>query len=203
MSLRGAENPGVRGRSMKRLHVAVTSDLRTAAGEVAFGAEAFADLASQMDLRFLPDDVSRLSPGQLADYDALLHLSGNTIGGVQLGGAHRLGLIARLGVGTDQIDLNACTDAGVLVSITPEAIRRPMATGAVAMILALTVDLPAKDRLVRRGDWAARLDTASGGVDGRTIGIIGYGNIGQEIARLTAPFGARRVAYGAAAAGGR
>ncbi len=181
---------------MRRLRIAATRDLRTADGEVAFGAKAFARLASEMDLRFLRDDVSRLSPGQLADYDVLLHFSGNLIGGVQLSAARRLGLIARLGVGVDQIDLDACTDAGVLVSITPEAVRRPMATGAVAMILALTMELPAKDRLVRQGDWAGRLDTGSSGLDGRTIGIIGYGNIGREIACLTAPFGARRVAYG-------
>src|SRR3546814_6605053 len=61
----------------------------------------------------------------------------------------RLAVIARMGVGYDTIDLDACTAADVALTITPDAVRRPMATTQLCFILALAHNLVAKDRIAR------------------------------------------------------
>jgi phosphoglycerate dehydrogenase-like enzyme len=102
-------------------------------------------------------------------------------------------LIARLGVGVDNIDVDACTEAGVVVTVTPDSVRRPMASGAMAFVLALAHRLPEMDRHVRGGGWD-RFAHVGSGLRGRTLGIVGIGNVGRELAALAAGFGLEIVA---------
>ena len=81
----------------------------------------------------------------------------------------------------------------MLVTITPDGVRRPMAAGAMAFVLALAHRLPEMDRHVRRGGWERFLHVGLG-LEGRTLGIIGLGNVGRELASLAAPFGLRVIA---------
>ncbi len=71
---------------------------------------------------------------------------------------NQLKLIARFGVGYDTVDLNICNKFGILVSNTPEAVKRPVAVSIITLILALTGNLIIKDKIVRKGKkgWDTR-----------------------------------------------
>jgi D-3-phosphoglycerate dehydrogenase len=135
-----------------------------------------------------------LRPEQIALYDALLVLAPR-VTAATLAGATRLKLIARFGVGYDNVDVSACTAKGVLVTITPDGVRRPVAQAALTLILALAGKLLIKDRLTREGRWHEKLDHMGMGVAGRTLGVIGLGNIGREVFRVAAPLGMRHVGH--------
>ena len=176
--------------------VGVTRDLRSEDGSFLF--------APAVDLRELeehPEVVwsylgraeAVLSASLLDDLDALLHLT-PAVTSASLEGATRLLLIARSGVGLDSIDLEACTEAGVAVTITPEGISRPMASAAVALILALAHRLMQRHDAFHRGAWdEGRAGVVGVGLSGRVLGLIGFGRIGQEVNRLLRPFGMRTV----------
>ncbi len=104
--------------------------------------------------------------------------------------------IHRGGVGYDMVDVPACTDAGVALFIIPGAVRRPVATGIMALMLALATRLRAKDIVTRAGKWdEGRKNYPGIGLAGKTLGSIGIGNIGHEVFRLAKPFGMKHIAY--------
>ncbi|MBM3995630.1 MAG: dehydrogenase [Planctomycetes bacterium] len=143
---------------------------------------------------YLAERTPELRPDQVRDHEALL-LLGPQVTAATLDGADRLTLIARFGVGYDNVDVEACTRYGVMLTITPDGVRRPVAASALTFILALSHKLLIKDRLTRAGRWAEKLHHIGMGLTGRTLGIVGFGNIGRELARLAEPFGLRRVAF--------
>jgi phosphoglycerate dehydrogenase-like enzyme len=91
--------------------------------------------------------------------------------------------IARVGVGTDSIDLAAATEAGVVVMTTPGANRETTADHALAMILAALRRIVEHDASVRRGEWRRGGDMTPWELNGTTVGLVGYGEIGQAVAR--------------------
>jgi phosphoglycerate dehydrogenase-like enzyme len=109
----------------------------------------------------------------------------------------RLSLVARFGVGFDQVDTAACTAAGIAVSITPGAVRRPVAVAIITLMLALAGRLLEKDRLTRLGPagFVRRGEFMGTGLEGRVLCSLGLGNIGAEMFRLAAPFGMRMAAH--------
>ncbi len=137
-----------------------------------------------------------LSADDVHDFDAVV-LMGERVTPETLAGVDRLTLIARMGVGYDTIDVPACTAAGVALTMTPDAVRRPMASALVTFILALAHRLMEKDRITRTGSlgWPARLDFHGTGLVGRTVGSVGIGNIGAEMFRLLKPFDVRMIAH--------
>ena len=175
--------------------VGLTRDFLNARGEFALGDIGLdlLDTAPQVTWDILADDASELRPGQVDAYDALLVLAPR-VTAATLEGTRRLKLIARFGVGYDNVDVAACTRHGVLLTITPDGVRRPVAAAAMAFVLGLAHRLIEKDRLVREGRWAAKLDCMGLGLTTRTLGLVGYGNIGREIAMLARPFGLRLIA---------
>src|SRR6185312_13636825 len=100
----------------------------------------------------------------------------------------------RNGVGYDAVDTRALSRRGILLTNTPVAVRNAVATIAVAFILALSLRLPLKSRLAREGRWKERGDHPGIGLPGRTLGIVGLGGIGRELARLMQPYGMRILA---------
>ena len=143
---------------------------------------------------FLTEDAAELRADQVRDFDALLVL-GPRVTAQTLVNVDRLALVARFGVGYDNVDVDACTNQGVLLTITPDGVRRPVAVSAIALLLALSHKLLIKDRLTRAGRWAEKLDHMGTGLTGRTLGVIGLGNIGQEVCRLAQPFDVRCLAF--------
>jgi phosphoglycerate dehydrogenase-like enzyme len=173
----------------------LTADLSTADGGTAFGGACIDGLGRSVATSFLPSNAGALGPADLAGFHGIVHFSGRVTEG-SLQAATDLLVIARLGVGLDQIDLEACTRRGVLVSITPVAVSRPMAHGAIALLLALAHNIPSKERAAHLGEWGRRTQLQGKGVEGRVLGIVGFGRIGREIARLASPLGMQVLAYG-------
>ncbi len=99
-----------------------------------------------------------------------------------------LQVIARVGVGIDSIDLAAATELGVALTTTPGANEDTVADHALAMILALLRRIPELDAGVRRGEWNRTGRFTPLLLSGATVGLIGYGNIGQRVARRLAGF---------------
>jgi phosphoglycerate dehydrogenase-like enzyme len=100
-----------------------------------------------------------------------------------------LRVIARVGVGTDSVDLAAATDAGVIVTVTPGANRETAADHAVALILAALRRVVEHDASVRRGEWSRGEALTPWDVHGTVVGLVGFGAIGQAVARRLEGFG--------------
>lgn len=182
----------------ERFQVGLTADFLTSDGRIGFVDIGQDMLEAEQGLawEFLPEHTPVLTPEMIAGYDALA-VNAPRVTADTLAGNDRLALIARFGVGYDNVDLEACTRTGVAVTITPDAARRPVALIVVTWILALSHRLLEKDRVTREGQgWARKLDMMGYGLTGKTVGIIGLGNIGGEVARLVQPFGMRVVATG-------
>jgi len=136
-----------------------------------------------------------LTPAQAARYDAVCAMLTRVTPASLAGPDRRLKLIARFGVGYDTIDVPACTAAGVLLTIAPDGVRRPVATSALTFVLMLAQKVLIKDRLTRSGRWSEKLDHIGTGLTGRTLGSIGLGNIGAELFRLARPLEMNGVAH--------
>jgi phosphoglycerate dehydrogenase-like enzyme len=135
------------------------------------------------------------APANLDRYDAVFALA-LRISRESLIGVKRLAHVSRWGVGYDKIDVTALTESDVMLSITPSAVRTPVAEAVLTLILALAKNLFLQDRLARSGKWRGDLPRMGRNLRGQVLGSIGCGNIAQEVFRLAQPFGfARRIAY--------
>ena len=143
---------------------------------------------------YIPENTPELSLSQVKDYDALLVL-GTAITADTIVGNDRLAIVARFGVGYDRVDVKACTDNGVLLTIAPDGVRRPVATSILTFVLSLSHQLLIKDRLTRSGRWKHKQDYMGIGLVGRTLGLVGMGNIGKETFKLAKPFGMQHITY--------
>lgn len=175
--------------------VGLTRDFLMPDGSLAFG-DIGLDLLEQapgVKHEFLAENTKELTADQVRDFDALLVLAPR-VTGATLAGADRLTVLARFGVGYDTVDVDACTRNGILLTITPDGVRRPVATSVIAFVLALSHKLFVKDRLTRDARWGEKLAHMGVGLVGRVLGIVGFGNIGREVAKLAAPFDLRVIA---------
>lgn len=110
-------------------------------------------------------------------------------------GAGNLVAIARAGIGYDKIDLPACTANDVVVFNSPLGMKHATASAALFFILGLSKRYPLQDRVVRTKGWLRQLEAVGDDLAGFTLGIIGFGHTGQELARLISPFGMRVISY--------
>lgn len=108
-----------------------------------------------------------------------------------LAAAPRLQILARYGVGTEAVDLAAAAERGVLVTNTPGANADAVADHTIALMLAALRSVADGDRRVRAGDWSVRRGRELGAA---TVGIVGFGRIGQGVARRLSGFGPRVLA---------
>ncbi len=132
----------------------------------------------------------------LADKEGLISLVGDSIDAELLDHAPRLRMIAQMAVGYDNIDLAAATARGIPVSNTPDVLTDATADLTFALILALSRRIVELDAVVRRGEfkyWAPMLFLGRD-VTGKTLGIIGFGRIGQAVAQRAGGF-RMRVLY--------
>ncbi|MEZ4614626.1 MAG: NAD(P)-dependent oxidoreductase [Caldilineaceae bacterium] len=144
---------------------------------------------------FFPMRGKEIYPDEIVAYDGLLTLLAR-VTPESLAGNEHLAVIARWGVGYDMIDVPACTEADVLLAITTDAVRKPVAEAIVTFFLALAKKLSAKDQLVRTGRWDLKAETSGLGLSGKIVGSVGSGNIGGEMFRLLGPFDlGRRLVY--------
>ena len=177
--------------------VALSSGFRTPDGDMTYPSFDLSPLtdASGIELKFL-GCKNPLSSDDLENVDALILLSETfTIDSIHSSG--RLSVLARFGVGYDSVDVDACTANDIAVCITPDGVRRPVAVSILTLMLALTGRLRVKDRLTRMGPegFNARSHHMGVGLEGRTLGSVGIGNIGAELFRLAAPLGMNFIAH--------
>jgi D-3-phosphoglycerate dehydrogenase len=177
---------------MDVFRIGISRDVLTSDGGTVFGEAALAVLDDPaVTWEILPEKVPVLTQAHAAAYDAICLLSARVTRETLSGTDRRVKLIARFGVGYDSVDVQACTDNGVLLTITPDGVRRPVAASVMAYVLALAHRMVLKDRLVREGRWAEKGNFLGYGLTGRTLGVVGVGNIGKEVLRLAQPFGLR------------
>jgi len=129
----------------------------------------------------------------LAEFDALVVRSRTRVAAGALDEAGHLRVIARAGVGVDNIDVEAATRRGLLVINTPESSTIAAAEHTFAMMLALARHLPSAAQAVARGEWARERFVGTE-LTGKTLGVVGLGKIGSEVARRALAFGMRVVA---------
>ncbi|MFP5405258.1 MAG: 2-hydroxyacid dehydrogenase [Gammaproteobacteria bacterium] len=100
----------------------------------------------------------------------------------------KLKLVACFGVGVDAIDLPYCVEHGIAVTNTPDVLTEEVADLALALLLATVRRVPHGDRFVREGRWLRGSLPLTQSLQGRRVGIVGLGRIGQAIARRCAAF---------------
>jgi phosphoglycerate dehydrogenase-like enzyme len=149
-----------------------------------------------IEIGFVEPEGGILPASVLADHDALILLFPRFVR-ESIPANRRLGLIAKVGVGYDNVDVPACTEAGIALVTTPDGVRRPVAVATITFLLALSGRLFVKDKLVRQGSngFDQRLDHNGIGLVGRVLGSVGIGNIGAEMFRLAKPFDMRFIAH--------
>ncbi|MDQ2683875.1 MAG: dehydrogenase, partial [Chloroflexota bacterium] len=181
---------------MDAFRVGYTRDFLNAKGDVGWGDIALGRFEGVpgVEVSFLPVDERIVTPENAANFDALGVLAPR-ITAELVDNSPRLALVARFGVGYDTVDIDACTRNGVAVTITPDGVRRPMAATAMTLLLALSHRVIEKDRITRQGRWADKLDYMGYGVTGRTLGLIGFGNIARDVVHLASHWGMRMVAF--------
>ncbi|QGV80126.1 hydroxyacid dehydrogenase [Streptomyces ficellus] len=121
------------------------------------------------------------------DAEALVIRSATKVDQEVLDRAPRLRIVARAGVGLDNVDVEAATRAGVMVVNAPVSNITSVAELTVGLILSMFRNLPAAAASVRAGEWR-RADFQGSELSGKSVGIVGFGRIGQLVAERLAPF---------------
>lgn len=132
------------------------------------------------------DDIPDISASQLLDaipaYDALIVRSRTKVTPAVLETAARLRVVGRAGVGVDNINLPAAQARGVVVVNAPTATTISVAEQTLGLMLALARRIPWADAAVKRGDWPKK-ELMGVELNGKTLGVIGFGNIGRAVAQ--------------------
>src|SRR5207253_5637476 len=131
---------------------------------------------------------------QVRDADALLVRSAVDVNADLLSHATKLRVIGRAGVGVDNIDLEAATRRGIAVMNTPSANAVAVAEHTFALMLALARQLSRADATTRAGKWEKK-SLQGTELRGKTLGIVGLGRVGLEVARRARAFNMEMVAH--------
>jgi len=129
------------------------------------------------------------------DCDALLNTYAGPITAEVMARMPRCRIIARYGIGVDTIDLDAATTAGIIVTNNPTYCIEEVAEHTMALLLACARKVAFYDRLVRKGRWEVPPGKPMFRLVGRTLGLVGFGNIARAVAVRAAAFGMRVLYY--------
>lgn len=126
------------------------------------------------------DDLLRA----VADVNGIIIRANGAVSRRLMQAAPRLKVVARHGVGVEAIDRQAAAERGIVVVNTPEANVESVAEHCLGMMIALGKNLFQADRALRAGDWKARYRLIGSELQGKTLGLVGFGRIGQRVAFL-------------------
>ncbi len=183
---------------MAKFRVALSGDFVRADGSPAYPMFDLSPLRSdpQVEVGYVAPVDGVMPAAGLADYDALILLAPK-FGRSSIPAGDRLAIVARFGVGYDNVDVEACSDNDIAVVITPDGVRRPVAVAILTFILALAGKMMVKDQLTRGGPagFAKKSQHMGVGLIGKTLGSVGIGNIGAEMFRLCKPLDMKFIAH--------
>jgi len=175
--------------------VGLSADLSNGAGGFSWGDIAIETL-DPLPWEFTSDPGKNFTPESVAGYHGIAFAGPGVIPGSFGVPEDSPLIIARMGVGYDNINLAECTRAGVALTITPDGSKKPVATAALTMVLSTMHRLNAKQQLAHENRWSERLSNGLGtGLNGKTVGTVGFGNIGTEFFRLLSPFDCTRLSF--------
>ena len=158
--------------------------------------EAIADagvelLRSRFDVDIDPDsDLAEI----IGEYDGIVIRSATDLTAELIDSAERLKVIGRAGVGVDNVDVEAATRRGIVVANAPESTVVSAAEQTIGLIVALARNIPQAHAALKDGRWE-RSRWSGIELDGKTLGVVGFGRIGQQVARRALGLGMRVVAY--------
>ncbi|MFB6069668.1 MAG: phosphoglycerate dehydrogenase [Halanaeroarchaeum sp.] len=130
----------------------------------------------------------------VSDANALVVRSGTEVTEEVFAAAPDLVIVGRAGIGVDNIDIDAATDHGVIVANAPEGNVRAAAEHTVAMAFATARSIPQAHARLSQGEWA-KGDYLGTELNGKTLGVVGLGRVGQQVARRLGSLGMDLVAY--------
>jgi D-3-phosphoglycerate dehydrogenase len=138
----------------------------------------------------------------IGGYDAIVIRSQTKLDAGLIERAERLKVIGRAGVGVDNVDVEAATRRGIVVANAPESTVVSAAEHTVGLLVALARNIPQAHAALKQGRWER---SSWGGIElaGKTLGVLGFGRIGQQVARRALGLGMRVVAYDPYVAGER
>ena len=130
----------------------------------------------------------------IGGYDAIIVRSATKVTADLIARADNLKVIGRAGVGIDNVDVDAATRRGIVVANAPESTVISAAEHTIGLLVALTRNIPQAHAALKQGRWERK---SYGGVElaDKTLGVLGFGRIGQQVARRAAGLGMRVVAY--------
>ncbi len=146
------------------------------------------------DVLELPGEERHRLPELLPEYDALVVRSGTKVTAELLQAGKRLRVVGRAGIGVDNVDIDAATELGILVVNAPTANLLSAAEHTFALMLALARNVAAADRDIKSSEWN-RKKWVGAELQGKTLGVIGFGRIGQQVAVRARAFDMKILAY--------
>ena len=151
-------------------------------------------LRRHFDVDVLTDMGEDELPGAIGSYDAIVIRSATKLTADVIGRADRLKVIGRAGIGVDNVDVPAATKRGIIVANAPESNIIAAAEHTIAMMLAQVRNIPQADASLKSGKWER---SRFGGVEvyEKTLGVLGFGRIGQLVAERAKAFGMNLVAH--------
>ncbi len=177
--------------------VGISGDLLNNKNEPCFGNGPLELLKNRNDIEisWMDKTITEITHDMTSIYDAILlnlpKVKAHSVSNTEC----RLKIIARFGVGFDSVDIEAMKRKNIIVTNTPNAVRRPVAVAALTMIFGLASKVIKKDNLVRTGNWDQRTNFMGVGLSRKTLGVIGAGSIGTETIKLSKPFFKNILAY--------
>lgn len=137
-----------------------------------------------------PEDLKKI----IGEYDAIIIRSGTRVTKEIIEAGTKLRVVGRAGVGVDNVDLEAATKKGIIVMNTPEGNTISTAEHTFSMLMALARNIPQAVASVKNAEWkrTAFLGTE---LNGKTLGVVGFGRIGREVVKRALAFNMKVVAY--------
>jgi phosphoglycerate dehydrogenase-like enzyme len=183
--------------SEAKFSVALTADFYDTAGASKYkdiGLSVLGDYP-QIEHQVFKEHRKQIDSDQIGDSHGIIVLT-PSVTAASVSQCPNLLVIARFGVGYDAVDIQACTDADVLVTITTGAVDRPVGEATIGWMIALSHNTLIKDKLVRSGQWDERSKYMGRELRDRTLGVIGLGGIARKTIELLKCFGMKQpLAY--------
>lgn len=150
-------------------------------------------LRQEMEVDYFPGLPKEEILNRISEYDALMVRSGTKVTRDIIEAGTNLKIIGRAGVGVDNIDVEAATEKGIVVVNSPGGNTRAAAEHTIALMLALARNIPLANQMLKQGEWK-RNKFMGMEVYGKTLGIIGLGRIGREVAKRAQGLGMEVIA---------